>query len=1134
MEWTDRQKEVIEKKNTDILVAAAAGSGKTAVLVEKIKRLIIDDGVGIDKFLIVTFTRAAASEMKEKIADALMEHAQRDKAATAYLHEQLEKLSNASISTFDAFAIDIVRNYFYIIDIDPDLEICAPEESAILSSEAMDETFELLYESCEEDVLDFLDAYSSPKSDKVLKDTLISIYSEIMSMPMGLEWLKKAENVLSFTEKDFMESELADEIVLQCRESGRRGARILQKACDLLNDYGLDRLAEKIESDIKQVEKAYECTKSDAREIFSGFDFARMSTKKDERETYGEIKKDIEDLRKEAKKILKDISEKYFEVPLGDSLDEMKKLIPFTRTLISILEKYECIFREKKQKKGLMDFSDANHYALDILKNEQAAKELSERFNYIFIDEYQDSNYIQEEIISRISRGDNVFMVGDIKQSIYGFRMAEPDIFKKKYEDFSSDDPSGTKIDLNTNFRSKREVIDSVNDFFSKIMEGYDENAMLYKGDPYDGEISHDTELHIIDIEDKVMDEELKMLRNIEFEAMMCAEIIKENLGKSIYDSKLGYERPMKKSDIVILLRNAKNRAGLIYDVLMDNGIEAFLEDNNGFFDAVEIMTIVDLLKVIDNRHNDIALISVLRSGIFGFSADDLVKIRLSSPKGDFYGAMTAYDDDPVLAEKIAGTIAAFESWWERSMFMTIGEMVSAVLTESGYYAYAGALPGGKQRQANLRSFSDKALQYDNRGDGTIFGFLRYIETIRNESDNPLAPMIGEGEDAVRIMTIHKSKGLEFPMVIVCQTGDSLKMPKARKEGIWHKDLGYALQYINTAEHYSHNSILANIISGRKARESIQEEIRIFYVACTRAKEKLVLIGSRGKRAADSYLAMIEPVIDRRLTKVMEYNAMYFKDLQCKSEADQTGGFDFYSNSDSDESTIRRINDLLEYEYPNKRDLAVKSKYSVSELNAQAKADSDTKASSKADYSLDIPKFAQGEKVITGAAFGTLMHAVMEYIDFDVMFDKIDEGSQNIYLEEIISDMIQESIIDEAEADAVDRDKIIKFFESELGTRIRSAGNVFKEKQFNILHEKDGNEIVVQGIIDCYFEEKTQDGEHQLILVDYKTNLSTEGIEDLYRGQMELYSEALEKSTGLRVAEKYLYLFTEDRALKIQ
>lgn len=1134
MDWTTKQRETIEKKDSDILVAAAAGSGKTAVLVEKIKRLVIEEKTDIDRFLVVTFTRAAASEMKEKIADALISESEKDPESADFLSKQLEKLSTSSISTFDSFAIDIVRQYFHVIDIEPDLVICEPEEVILMEKEAAEETFDEIYESSDPEMMAFLDAYSGNKNDYDLKEKVISLYKSLMAMPEGLLWLEKAIPVLAMNEEELKASPLIDMLMEQVHEQAARARDHMNAAYSLLGGGDLMDTQQKFTDEWMQAQRAATVDFDEAYPFFNELAFERLTAAKGEKHAFDLVKEQFKDQRNESKKILESIRDRYFDDPPRESVSELNIIYGYANTLLRILRMFEAKFSEKKMKKGQMDFSDSNHFALEILKNKDVADEIREKYDYIFIDEYQDSNYIQEEIISAVKRKDNLFMVGDIKQSIYGFRLAEPDIFRDRYREFSDETHPGTKIDLNTNFRSKKEVIDSVNEIFEVIMDDYDEDAMLYLGDPYDGDISHRSELHIVETDDKEIDAELSKMKNIEFEAKICARVIRENLGKIIYDSKKACERPLEKRDIVVLMRSARNRAEFVYKVLMDEGIEAYIDENGGFFDAVEIQTLTDLLAVIDNIRQDIPLLSVLRSGIFGFSADDLIKVRLAHPKGDYYEAFLSFSEgtgiaseyDPALTQKVNSAISKIREWANKSVYMTASELVSEIC-EGGYYAYTGALPGGMQRQANIRAFIERAVAYDSLGDGTLFGFLRFIEAMKKNTENPQAQITGEGEDTVRIMTIHKSKGLEYPMVIVCGAGEGIKGPKIDKYGDWHKDIGFVMQYVNTANHYKHNTFLANLINSKKTDDEIEEEIRIYYVACTRAKDKLVIIGSRNQRSANqlSFLSMAEPICGSSFD-ISRYTAEDFiepdENTDLSSESKEGVTSDTAGLSEADREKIDR---LLSYEYPNQEETLLKSKYSVSELNRKGGE----------EYRFTVPAFAAQKKKIAGAELGTLMHFVMEHLNFADMKKEIEKGggSAREYIISRLEDMKNEALLTEEEAAAVRTDKILGFFASDIGKRVLAADRVYKERQFNILHDKDGRSIIVQGIIDCYFEETEPSGDKHLILLDYKTNYDTTEIEKKYAEQMALYKEALEKSTGLPVAESYLYLFSEGRELKI-
>ena len=1150
MQWTEKQKEVIEDRGSDLLVSAAAGSGKTAVLVERIKRLIIEDGVDIDRLLIVTFTRAAASEMKEKIADALMEQALSEPETAALMQKQMDRLNDARISTIDSFVIDIVRQYFYVIDIEPDLKIISPEESALIRNDAMDLVFEELYEEDESWFTDLLDGYSGHKNDLALKERIMTLYEQMMSMPDGLKWFEQALDVLSLTEEEFMESSAAQVIFREKDLACERAGELIRIAYDTFAEAGLENTAEKLTDELDQIEAIKEADGSDVWDRFEELSFARMGAGKGEKDAYSEIKDDAIPFRDEGKKLLTDLKSRYFEVPLEEQIRRHHSVRPYADSMLRLMKRFDKVFLGMKAEKGQMDFADANRFAIEILKDEATCSEIRENFDHIFIDEYQDSNYIQEELITRIKKSDNLFMVGDIKQSIYGFRMAEPEIFKNKYKLYSQQDacettdtdesdpptdlmakpkicPHGKKIDLNTNFRSKKEVIDAVNDMFSFLMDDYDDDASLHKGDAYDGDISYKTELHIINTDERGEDEELAQLAGIEFEALLCANIIRESLGREIFDSKQGCTRPLEKKDIVILLRGAKNNAEKIYEILMNRGISAYIDDNSGYFDTVEINTVTDLLRIIDNRRQDIPLISVLRSGIFGFTMDELVRIRLVSPEGAFYEAFRNYDGDEILKKKIKNAIERIDLWGEKAAYMTTAELSGELIYETGYYSYAGALPGGTQRQANLRAFIEKAVQYDTDGKGTVFGFLRFIDSLKDKVNDSQAKLSTPGTDSVQIMTIHKSKGLEYPMVIIAGLGKGIQTDNIRGEGTWHKDIGFAMDFVDRERHLKSNTLLARAIAGRRNLDSLDEEIRILYVGATRAKDRLVLIGSRnsGRKQSGTYLSMLEDRVSPEIISTVYHSADEFSAPENLENTDVVAMFERTADRGSSPVVREFVYDKLNYEYPDSDRLSIKSKYSVSELNA----------GEKRDYEFRIPSFAVKEQKITGAAFGTIMHACMEHLDFRKVGKALaaDRAGAERIIEDRIKELVTAGVFTEEEAAVIHVEKILEFFSSDLGLRICSSENYYKERQFNIMHEKDGHDIIVQGIIDCYFEEEDENGKKYLILVDYKTNYRTEGIEDVYREQMELYKEALEKATGLEVRESYLYLFSEDRALRM-
>lgn len=1120
MDWTKRQREVIDHNSGDLLVAAAAGSGKTAVLVEKIKRLIIDEGVDVSKFLVVTFTRAAASEMKEKIIEAITKAAAESPEKRDYLSKQLDKLPSASISTFDSFAAEIVREYFYVIDIDPNLSIAGAEDTAIMKKEAVDEVFSEIYEEKDPGLLSFLDSYSSHKSDRMMKDNIISIYEEMMSMPEGIHWIRKAMDSLSIDKEDFDTGNLGKFINDYTKLAVGEAKIYFDEVLSILDDHGLENLYEKLKYDSDICQGIMEAEPPAVREILSSLSFPKLVAAGEEKEPFNEIKDEVKDLRDQGKGILTDLKSQFYGEALEVQLADIKATIPEMESLYAILAKFEECYSLEKSKRGLMDFSDLSHFAIKILDDETVAAEVREKYRYIFIDEYQDSNYLQERIVGAIKRDDNVFMVGDIKQSIYGFRMAEPDIFKERYANYALEESEGSKIDLNNNFRSKKSVIDSVNDIFKYLMDDYNDDAKLHRGDSYNGSIDHKSELHVIDAEDdENLDEEFRMMRNVELEACLAANIVSGTLGKIIYDSKKQVERPLKKGDIVILLRSAAGRAEKYYNALMNCGIEAYIDDNSGYFNTIEISTFMDLIKLVDNRMQDIPLLSVLRSGIFDFSIEELISIRLSDRDAEFNRAFFSYDNAGPLGRKVKEVTEFLDKWNFRRTYMPLDELCWNMMMETGYFDYVGALPAGGRRQGNLLEFTGKARNFGENGDGSLSGFINFMEASSARVDVGQVGTVGEGEDVVRIMTIHKSKGLEFPMVIVSGLGEAMKGAKTRKEGVWHKDIGFALQRVDRDKKTRKKTILERAALCKREMDAFDEEIRILYVALTRAKDYLVMIGSEGSRSTVSFLNKMLPVMDDGITQIYGHSR---KDIAAMGTVrrDIIDVSERLADYEKNSKGKGRFDPVLSFKYPRESDLEYKSKYSVTELN---KGDD-------VSYVFNVPQFAGKERAITGAALGTVMHKVMETIDFKTMGSK-DKGGRETLAREVALRLVTDNLLTEEEAAAVDISKITGFFDTEIGRRASSADELYKERHFNVVHLLDEKEVILQGIIDCYFVDP-DDG--KLVLLDYKSNRQVKGIDEIYRKQMLLYKEALEKATGNEVKEMYLYLFNEGEALSIE
>lgn len=1138
MNWTEEQKKAIELRNKNILVAAAAGSGKTAVLVERIKKLIIEDGVSIDNMLVVTFTNAAAAEMKEKIRTAINKEIDANPEKRDTLRQQLNILYRANISTFHAFALDVIRHFFYIINIEPNFKICDDAQRQIIKGEALDLLLERYFEEGSQEFFDFLRWYSSDRNEEKIKQMIDSSYNILQSFPEPFNWLDEKVENLRKSPEEFKKSNTMGFIWSFIEKSNDEALKAYLMAEKTLED--LPRLAGKVAVEETQIcrQIAEACKDRDlslVESLILGMKSARLVAKKEEKEVYEEVKEGASALRKKASGLIKELGNILFKIPFDSQIEEINDTYDKGLFFKKILEDFDVLFKEGKKAKNLVDFNDIEHYCIEILKSDEACQFYRDKFQYIFIDEYQDTNLLQEAIVGSIKRDNNLFMVGDIKQSIYKFRLAEPDIFKKKYESYSSEaETLSEKIDLNKNYRSKETVVKQINMTFQAMMEGYDHKARLYQGKPSETDITFKPRLKVIDLSTvNEADEELQNLKNAEFEALEVAKIIDEYLGREYTDSKTGEIKKLVKKDIVILMRSVKNYADIFYNVLQNMGIPAYVDDNDGYFDTMEINVFMNLLSVIDNKRQDIPLISVLRSEIFGFSIEELSVIRSEYQRGTYFDAFSNYSQNGIreeLKNKCVEVLENLNKWRTQCSIMSLDKFIWKLLIETDYYIIMGAMPLGNQRQGNLRALVDKALKFQQNGQGSLYSFMKYIDAVKTRKVSMgQVKLVGENDDLVRIMTIHKSKGLEFPMVILSGLGKKLNYSKGGKGIIFHKDIGLGMSIVNPKEHWHKNTILQRVISRQIHLEEVEEEIRVLYVALTRAKDILIMTGTvkDGEKYLQNWNLDIKG--DSTYLSMMGNATPVVEMINCDS-------LSFFIN---DESKFAEINNSIEvaenikdevyrrlnYKYPYSQALSTKSKYSVSEINSL-----NYQKEKQYKSQLAVPKFCQREtdRKLSPAEIGTVYHGIMERVDFGQIAR---EGIK--YLNEITRDFVNCGIFDEKEVEAVSLDKIIDFFESDLGRRMVTAyekGCLYREVPFNLAWELNGEEVLVQGIIDCYFEENDR-----LVLLDYKTNTinknmpkedAIQGLKETYSQQLKLYSQALETIKQKKVDEAYLYIFS--------
>ena len=1185
MKWTEEQKKIIEIRNKNILVSAAAGSGKTAVLVERIKNLIIGDRIPLKSMLIVTFTNAAAGEMKQRIIDSIDKEL--IKKDDDFLREQIQNIYNTHISTFHAFAISILKRYYHIAGIEPSFNICPESKLELYRNEALDELLESEFKVSDPEFIGFMNDYATSKSEDAVRTMILKTYDFIQTIPDSEEWLEMSVENLNISPEEFTDTQVFKRLKDQINYNLERGLKKNEALTDYLRENGITSLESKAGKDSLEIKNLINTLNQNSFDIFLGnlydLKYQRFVVSKEEKEDYEKIKDTVTKKRNSIKKDIDYSKSLFLNGDLRSRVKEINETYPSAIVLKRLVLKFSRIFSEIKKKEDVLDFNDVEHLALKILKNEDVSDEYRKKFNYIFIDEYQDSNYIQEAFIERIKRDNNLFMVGDVKQSIYKFRRAEPSIFISKYDKYGSEgNETCCRIDLNKNFRSKTNIIECINDTFAHIMEeklskmNYDEKAYLYKGLDYETRWDIPVDFHVIDSckseNEQEADEKINEIIEAELEAHKIAEVIKNEIGKPIFDVKKNEERPLEYRDIVILLRAVKNNASSIYEILMNHGIPTFSEGGEDYFSTVEIETFLNLLKVIDNRRQDVPLVSAMYSPVFGFTTEELIKIRLIKKTGNYYTAFLNYIDDGPdedLRKKCLETHMQIDKWKRDESFMSLDDFLWMLMNESGYYNYAGALIGGEQRRANLRALIDRASDYTSGKIRGLYGFIKYIETIsKNDIKMGQIKLLSENDNVVRITSVHKSKGLEYPYVILARLGKNFNRSSNRSKVRLDKDMGLALQWENYALKAYKKTLLMRIVEEKSYVEELAEEIRVLYVAMTRAMDKLVLVGSvntKGEdiqkmldqcsemnlkrdldiKSAKSYLDLllpiafktgITPIISRRedilsaldselaTKKVRENISVRIKDISEKTN----------DSGNPDDSIRREVKRRLSFEYPNKKALALKSKYSVTQLNHIDKVPEKIMTYGTGDDRISdlVPDFMAGEIKMSSSEKGTVLHTVLEKLDFKEAY--ANRGDPD-YLNEFLNILASKEILTTQQIESVSLYALRSFIHSDIMKKAIKADKIEKERPFNIVREIDGEKIVVQGIIDCYFE---TDGKYTLI--DYKSNYvnredpdDKNRIKSMYEMQIDIYRDALETVTGKEVKEAYLYLTRIGEALEI-
>lgn len=1267
MKFTPEQQRVIELHNSNILVSAAAGSGKTAVLVERIIRMICDGEhpADIDRLLIVTFTNAAAAEMRERIAAGITARLEAD-SGNEHIQKQSALLHNAQITTIDSFSLFLIRNHFNEIGLDPDFRVADEGEIKLLQQEVLAQLLEDAYAGqfapeAPEQFHACVEYFCPGGRESVLEQHILNLSRYAGSFPWPAEWLEERKNdyaagdmeALVRSDYGIYLTERVNRVLQGCTEKLRE----VKKLCELPD--GPYMYGELTEAEIEQLERLTSCKdlKEQAAKV-PAVTFARLPSKKDD--SVDPAKRELaKAIRNSVKDTLSALSESYFKTPLELAVEQGKACREPLRILLDLVLEFDRRLLAAKRERHLIDFSDMEHYALQILlKREKVeesggtgtdrtetkyrivpsdvAMEYRQYFQEILIDEYQDSNLVQEYLLSAISGEEegryNRFMVGDVKQSIYKFRLARPELFLEKYDTYQETGDL-CRIDLAKNFRSRIQVVDAVNDVFSRIMSreiggiAYDDKAALYPGATYPAaeDPAYGSEALLVRKPEKGEREEsgtgeqhaegagvLVDYDNVrQLEALAIAARIKQLKGSlKVMEKSTGELRPVRYSDMVILLRTTSGWDEEFKKILEQQGIPVYITSKTGYFGALEVQELLQFLRVLDNPRQDIPLFGVMQSVFGGFTQEEIAQIR-SGGEGHSRKRMTLYEalkevaqigrtveegeeisagesagEEAELSQKADTFLQRIGHYRDLTPFTSIRDLLQRILDDYDYLNYVTALPAGSKRRANVEMLLTKASAFEKTSYFGLFHFIRYMEQLEKyDVDYGEADTLDENADVVRIMSIHKSKGLEFPVVFVSGLSKRFNMQDANQSLIVDMDLGVAVDYVDSVRRIKNKTLRRAVLSAKMKEDNLAEELRVLYVALTRAREKLILTAVLDKAdekwelvqmtgqerltyldfcEAGSYMDFLLPILPKTGIAV---KTLRTEDLAAEELGEQLrmgdrreqlrliacGETPLTGDPEENERKLMHLRERFAYQYPHPGLQKLYTKTTVSELKIAAMAEKDEAAFhtfEEKEVVPYIPGFRREQEKVSGAVRGNAFHRTMELLDFMYVFvesglfekcpgdyetyrKRLDAERLKNRLEEFLQRETISLRLTEEYAKAVSLPKILNFLEQELAYRMWRAqeqGLLYREQPFVLgIDAKrldpdlpEGEKVLIQGIIDVFFIE---DGE--IVLLDYKTDVidSLEALWNRYNVQIQYYEEALTKLMQMPVKERILYSF---------
>ena len=1201
MAWTNEQQVAIDSRGQTLLLSAAAGSGKTAVLVERIIRRLLDKEYPIDitELLVVTFTKAAAAEMRDRIGTALMKALSETKDPR--VERQLALLPSAQISTLHAFCQHVIRKYFYTIDLDPAFSIAGEEELNLLRRQVLEDVFLSYYEDDEKASILYplADMFGSDRGDDILMDTVSRMYTYARSLAWPEHWLKEAARAYDVAPDAVIDDmvwagPIKDAVRRILEEDARlydgvlyhlRQREAFAPACDTF-------VAE--QAALRQAAQARSW--NDLSRFVRAIDFPRLKSLRklsdDDKAVWERCKKVRDDVKKD---VIKTLQAVYFSATPEEWLDGMRAMKPIMDGLVTLTLDFAKAYGAAKKEKGWIDFSDLEHFCLQILLAPDAspehpvpsaaAEELRSQYEEVFIDEYQDTNGVQELITRLVSGEDNRFMVGDIKQSIYRFRLADPTLFLEKYQSFSRDEKAVQRcIDLGRNFRSVPVVLDAVNAVFSRAMTAeaagmdYGEREKLYAGRqaPDDERwIGGSVEVDIVPTPSDEEDDDGSTA--FEKECRFIAGRIGELLASGrMAARKDGTLEPLSYRHIVVLLRSMAGKADVLIQALQEGGIPSYAEQSGGYFAAVEVQVMLALLRCIDNPEQDLAMAAVLRSPLVGLDETALAGVRLAGD-GTLWQNLPAFvaslPDGVDEKEDLQQFMAAFDSWRTYSRRHGVAELLQRLYDDTAYVDFVGAMPGGDVRQANLKALYDRARQYEEAGFRGLFRYLQLMDKMKEDGlDLAPAKVVSEKEDVVRIMSIHKSKGLEFPVVFVADMGKAFNRRDTQDQILFHNRLGIGLKQYDPEWRMSYPTLIWSGIAAQLRWEGTAEEERILYVAMTRARDQLILTGhsSHIDRDWQRWTSHLNPAQAKSYFDWVMPAAL--APFGAKADADyarpgaawqdavwqvriaravpagtvEEGAYDGEPRLEA----LRRgdltgtpvpswLDEQLSWQYAYPRAVRTAAKFSVSEVKRRYQELHSDELQDEADLSVPAaaviptapgeddafaalpPWLAGDEAAVSGAQRGTALHKALQYIT-----PAADQTTATLRRE--IDAFVRQGLLSREEAKLVYVPVLAAFCQSDIGRRMAESPELHREYPFTVLlaggdplpETETGEQILIQGVIDCLFRE-----DDAWILVDYKSDRleTADAFRSRYAVQLALYKRAVEQITHRPVEETYIY-----------